>query len=149
MEFYSKLVHAAALSAIVGLMSLTAGCGVEVGAQIASAILPADAHDVTASVNQKISEGKYKEAQDEGMDFLEDHEDESGQLAWALARASAGLSNHNLAVKYAGKAYKAGAVSTVQLMSEPMLAPVRAEIRITLLHPGIGAASPAGAATLE
>lgn len=149
MEFYSKLVHAVALSALVGLMSLQAGCGAEVGAQIASAILPADAHDVTASVNQKISEGKYKEAQDEGMDFLKDHEDKSGQLAWALARASARLSNHSLAVKYAGKAYKAGAVSTVQLMSEPMLAPVRTEIRVTLLGPGTEATDPAGAATLE
>lgn len=149
MKLNSKLVHAAALSAMVGLMSLQAGCGMEVGAQIASAILPADAHDVTASVNQKISEGKYKEAQDEGMDFLKDHEDKSGQLAWALARASAGLSNHNLAVKYAGKAYEAGAVSTVQLMSEPMLAPVRTEIRITLLRPGIDATGPAGAPTLE
>lgn len=149
MESYSKLVHSAAISALVGLMSLQAGCGTEVGAQIASAILPANAHDVTASVNQKISEGKYKEAQDEGMDFLKDHKDESGQLAWALARASAGLSNNNLAVRYAGMAYKAGAVSAVQLMSEPMLAPVRAEIRITLLHPGINATGPAGAFALE
>lgn len=149
MKLNSKLVHAAALSAMVGLMSLQAGCGTEVGAQIASAILPADAHDVTVSVNQKISEGKYKEAQDEGMAFLKDHEDKSGQLAWALARASAMLSNHNLAVKYAGEAYKAGAVSTVQLMSEPMLAPVRTEIRLTLLGAGIDASGPAGAATSE
>lgn len=149
MKLSSKLVHSAALFAMVGLMSLQAGCGTEVGAQIASAILPTDAHDVTASVNQKISEGKYKEAQDEGMDFLKDHEDNSGQLAWALARASARLSNHNLAVKYAGKAYKAGAVSSVQLMSEPMLAPVRTELRITLLRPGADATSPVDAPVLE
>lgn len=145
MKLKSKLVRAAALSAMVGLMSLQAGCGTEVGAQIASAILSADVHDVTASVNRKISEGKFKEAQDEGMDFLQDHEDKSGQLAWALARASARLSNHQLAVKFAGQAYKAGAVSTVQLMSEPMLAPVRTELRITLLHPGVDAADAAGA----
>ncbi|MCC6072929.1 hypothetical protein ACFSQU_14285 [Massilia sp. GCM10020059] len=145
MKLKSKLVRAAALSAMVGLMSLQAGCGTEVGAQIASAILPADVHDVTASVNRKISEGKFKEAQDEGMDYLQDHEDKSGQLAWALARASARLSNHQLAVKFAGQAYNAGAVSTVQLMSEPMLAPVRTELRITLLHPGVDAADAAGA----
>jgi hypothetical protein len=147
MNFCSKLRHAAALTTILGLMSLQQGCGADVGAHIARAILPADAHDVTASVNQKISEGKFKEAQDEGMEFLESERDESGQLAWALARASAGLGNHRLAVKYAGEAYKAGAVSNVQLMSEPMLAPVRTEIRINILGAGIDAFGPASATT--
>jgi hypothetical protein len=146
MKFSSKLVHASALAAMVGLMSLQVGCDKHAGAKI-SGVFFADAHDVTASVNEKISEGKFKEAQDEGIAFLNDHEDKSGQLAWALAKASAKLGNHELAIKYAGEAFKAGAVSNVQLMSEPMLEPVRTDIRFTSLAAGIDAPGPDAAAT--
>ena len=147
MKFDSKLVHASALAALVALMSLQAGCDKDGGAKIGGAFLSADAHDVTASVNGKISEGKFKEAQDQGIAFLKDHQDNSGQLAWALARASAKLGDHDLAIKYAGEAFKAGAVSNVQLMAEPMLEPVRTDIRFTSLAAGIDAPGPDPAAT--
>ncbi|HEY0489612.1 MAG TPA: hypothetical protein VGD30_08890 [Telluria sp.] len=146
MKFHPKLVHASVLAAMVGLMSLQAGCDKDLGAQIASSIRPANAQDVTASVNQKILEAKFKEAQDEGIAFLKGHEDKSGQLAWALAKASAKLGNHDLAIQYAGEAVKGGAVTSVQLMSEPMLDPVRTDIRFTSLAAGIDTASPAAAA---
>lgn len=137
MKFNSRLVHASALAAMLGLMSLQAGCSSDVGAHIAMAIRLANAHDVTVSVNQKISEYRFKEAQDEGIAFLKDHEDKSGQLSWALARASAKLGNLDLAVKFAGEAVRAGAVSHVQLMGEPMLEPVRSDIRFISLAAAI------------
>lgn len=147
MKFIAELGRATALAALVGLACLQSGCDKDVAAQITTAISPVNAQDVTISVNQKIHEGKFLEAQEVGTAFLKDHEDKSGQLAWALARASAKLGNHDQAIQYAGVAVKAGAVSNVQLMSEPMLEPVRTDIRFTSLAAGIDAASPPASVT--
>ena len=143
MNYKSNLEHAFSLAAIVTVMALQTGCDQDIASRIASAILPANAHAVTASVNRKIADARFKEAQDEGIAFLKEHEDKSGQLAWALARVSAKLGNHGLAIKFAGEAVRRGAVSAVQLMAEPMLEPVRTDSRFTSLAAGIRSAGAA------
>lgn len=140
MNFGSTLGRATVLATLLGLASLQAGCSAGAGAEIASMISLTNAHDVMVSVNQKISEGKFRDALEEGASFLKDNEDESGQLAWALARASAQLGNHEQAIHYASLAVKADAVSKVQLMSEPMLEPLRSDVRYTSFVSGGDAA---------
>lgn len=145
MKFNSTLGRATALAALVGLASLQAGCDKGAAGQIASALRPANAQDTSASVNQKLDAAKFKEAQEEGVAFLKDHADKSGQVALATAKASAMLGNADLAIQYASAAIKAGAVSGVQLMSEPLFEPVRTDIRFTSLAAGIDAPGAAAA----
>ena len=146
MKTGSKLGQVLALAAIVGLSALQTGCGRDVGAKIAAAILPADAPAVTASVNQKLAARQFREALDEGASFLKSNQDPSGQLAWALAKASAQLGHHDLAVSYASAAVKADAVSGVTLMAEPLMEPVRTDFRYTSLAAGLESATHAPAA---
>ena len=142
MKLALEVACAWSIAAMVGLASLQAGCDARVGEQIASLILPTDAHDIALSVNKKINAGRFEEAQDEAVAFLAEHDDNSGQLAWALARISARLGSHDLAVKYASEAVRAGAVSGVQLVSEPMLEPVRSDRRFRSLAASINADHP-------
>jgi hypothetical protein len=109
---------------------------------LASGCQQKTAQDVIASVNQNLSHGKFKEAQAQGEDFLAGKEDSGGQLAWALAKACAQLGKHDLAVNYASQAIRANAVSGVELMAEPLLDPIRTDIRLVALAAGMSATAP-------
>ena len=82
-----------ALLLVAALLSLgvQSGCGREEREQIAAAVGAASLQDVTTSVSAKSGQGKFKEAREEGEDFLEGDADTGGRFAWLLARACAQL----------------------------------------------------------
>lgn len=131
----SNFARTILMASLLPLFGLTAGCDKQ-RETLASAIQPRNAQQVTATVNQKLAEGKFKEARSEGQSFLAGGQDPSGQLAWALAKACAQLGDQDAAIKYAGQAVGAHAVATVDLMVEPMLEPVRTDIRLVALAAG-------------
>lgn len=98
---------------------------------------PANAAEVTAEVSRLTAAGKPQQAIEEGEDFLANQDDTSGKLAWELAKASAQASDVERVIRYADAALKAGAVSSVDLMSEPLLEPVRTQPRLVALAAGL------------
>lgn len=140
MTLKSNFARAMLVASLAPLFGLTGGCDKQ-RETLASAIQPRSAQQVTATVNQKLAEGKFKEARSEGESFLAGSQDASGQLAWALAKACAQLADQDAAIKYASQAVAAHAVSTVDLMVEPMLEPVRTDIRLVALAAGTEAAN--------
>jgi hypothetical protein len=136
-------LHKGAIALVFAGGVLLAGCE---GAResIAGAIRPASAQDVAAAVHQKAGEGKFKEAHDEGAAFLAKRDDAGGAVAWETAKASAQAGLADEAVRLATLAVQARAVSGVDLMAEPALAPVHTDARIVALAAGM--AAPAAAA---
>lgn len=123
------------MTSLLSLLGLAAGCDKQ-RETLASAIQPRNAQQVTASANQKLAEGKFNEARTEAESFLAANQDPTGQLAWTLAKACAQLGDPDAAIKYAGQAVAAHAVSSVDVMAEPMLEPVRTDIRLVALAAG-------------
>ena len=132
-------------------LSILSGCD-DAREKIASAISPATAAEVTANVSRQIGAGQFQQAIEEGESYLASNADASGKLAWELAKASAQAKDADRAVRYASAAIQAGAASSVELMSEPLLEPVRTDLRMVSLAAGMSpradgaaAASPAQA----
>jgi hypothetical protein len=120
---------------MLSLLGLAAGCDKQ-RETLASAIQPRNAQQVSASANQKLADGKFKDARTEAESFLAGSQDPTGQLAWTLAKACAQLGDHDAAINYAGQAVASHAVASVDLMAEPMLEPVRTDIRLVALAAG-------------
>lgn len=134
-KFKSSFFPSFMLAAI--MLVLVTGCD-QTREKIAAFIQPQTVEEVTIAVNKKIEQGKFKEAQTEGEGFLNGKEDVSGKLAWALAKACAQTGEHDLAIKYTEQALKANAVTGPQAMTEPLLEPVRTDIRFVSLLAGVG-----------
>jgi hypothetical protein len=126
------------IASVLSLTGLTAGCDKQ-RESLASAIAPRTAQQATATVNQRLAEGKFKEARTDGESFLTGSQDPTGQLAWALAKACAQLGDTDSTIKYASQALAARAVANVDLMAEPMLEPVRTDLRLVALAAGTNA----------
>jgi hypothetical protein len=135
MAFSSNVARTILVAGLLALVGLTAGCDKQ-RESLASAIAPRTAQQVTAAVNQQLADGKFKEARTDGESFLAGSQDPTGQLAWALAKASAQLGDADATIKYASQAVAARAVSNVDLMAEPMLEPVRTDLRLVSLAAG-------------
>lgn len=120
-------------------VALTTGCD-QARQEIANAIKPVTIEDVIVTVNENVRLGKFKEAQTEGEAFLAGKEDSSGRLAWELAKACAQSGELDLAIKYVSQALKANAVNGPQAMVEPLLEPIRTDLRFVSLLVGIGVA---------
>jgi hypothetical protein len=116
---------------------LVTGCE-RAGEKIAAMFSPKTVEEVTAAVNEKLAQHKFKDAQIEGEDFLGGKEDTSGHLAWALAKASAQIGQPDVVIKYTAQAIRAKAVTGPEAMIEPLLEPVRTDIRFVSLLAGIG-----------
>lgn len=135
MTFRSNFARTILVTSLLSLFGLAAGCDKQ-RETLASAIQPRNAQQVAASANQKLTEGKFKEARTEGESFLAGGPDATGQLAWALAKACAQLGDHDAAIQYATQAVASHAVSSVDVMVEPMLEPVRTDVRLVALAAG-------------
>ena len=125
------------LFVIFSMLFLTAGCD-QARENIAAAIKPITVEEVTAVVNEKIDHQQFRQAQTEGEKFLDGKPDASGHLAWALAKASAQSGDHDLAIRYTEQALSAHAVTGPQAMVEPLMEPVRTDIRFVSLLAGMG-----------
>jgi hypothetical protein len=131
----SNFARTIVTAGLLSLFGLTAGCEKQREA-LASAIQPRNVQQVTATANQKLAEGKFKEARTESESFLSSNQDLTGQLAWVLAKACAQLGDADSAINYARQAVAAHAVSGVDVMVEPMLEPIRTDIRLVALAAG-------------
>lgn len=122
--FFSLLVAAALL--------LSGGCD-KAREQIAAAVKPKTAADVTILVNEQIGKLDFAQAKAEGESFLAANDDASGQLPFAVAKACSQLHDIDCALARMGQALKAGALSAEQVISEPLLEPVLADVRFLAL----------------
>lgn len=125
------------LVVITTVLFLATGCD-SAREKMAAAIKPTTVEEVVVSVNEKIDQQKFMPAQVEGEKFLDGKADASGHLAWAIAKASAQTGDHDLAIKYMGQALKTNAVTGPQAMAEPLMEPIRTDIRFVSLVAGIG-----------
>ncbi|MGZ8288617.1 MAG: tetratricopeptide repeat protein [Telluria sp.] len=133
----SNCVRALLLFATLLSLGMQSGCGREEREQIAAAVGADSVQDVTTSVSSKIGQGKFQEAREEGEAFLDGDADSGGRLAWLLAQACAQLGDRDQAIAYVSQAIKARVVDGVQVMAEPMLGPIHADIRLVPLAAGI------------
>lgn len=133
-KFKSSFFSSFMLAAL--MLVLATGCD-QTREKVAAFIQPQTVEEVTIAVNRKIEQRKFTEAQAEAEGFLNGKEDASGKLAWALAKACAQTGAHDLAIKYTEQALKANAVTGPQAMVEPLLEPVRTDIRFVSLLAGI------------
>ncbi|HEX9171462.1 MAG TPA: hypothetical protein VF861_02260 [Telluria sp.] len=127
-----------ALCLMLALAALSAGCG-QARQAIATAIGADNAPDTLRNVRQKIADGQYKAARDEGEAFLEGHTETTKMLAWELAKASVQLGDNERAIYLVEQAIRARVVTGVDLLSEPMLEPLRNDPRLALLAGGMRA----------
>jgi hypothetical protein len=121
----------------VAIVLVATGCN-QTREKVAAFIQPQTVEEVTIEVNKKIEQGKFTEAQAEAEGFLNGKKDGSGKLAWALAKACAQTGALDLAIKYTEQALKVNAVTGPQAMAEPLLEPVRTDIRFVSLLAGVG-----------
>lgn len=126
------------LLALTAALFLTAGCD-QAREKMAAAIKPVNVEEVTVAVNEKIDQRKFREARVEGEKFLDGKTDASGTLAWAIAKACAQTGDHDLAISYTEQALRASAVTGPQAMTEPLMEPVRTDIRFVSLLAGLDA----------
>lgn len=130
----NKFARTIVLASLLPVLGLTAGCDKQ-RESVAAAIQPRTAQQVTATVNQLLAEGKFKEARADGESFLSGKAP-AGPLAWALAKACAQLGDHDAAIQYASRAVADHAVTGVDVMSEPLLEPVRTDVRLLAFAAG-------------
>ncbi len=125
----------AGLLALCAAMPLLSGCD---GAResVAAAIRPASAAEVAGGLRQQIAQGRFAEAGAEGASYLKDKQDAGGVVAWETAKASAQVGKADDAIRFAELAVRGGAVEAVALMSEPLLEPVRSDLRLVALAAG-------------
>jgi hypothetical protein len=125
------------LLAFAAILFLTAGCD-QAREKMAAAIKPVTVEEVTVEVNEKIDQEKFEEARIEGERFLDGKADASGALAWAIAKSCAQTGDYDKAIRYAEQALGTHAVTAPQAMAEPLMEPVRNDIRFVSLLAGIG-----------
>lgn len=133
--FKSSYLPSFMLASVV--LVLATGCD-QAREKIAAVIKPKTVEEVTVAVNEKVEQRRFKQAQTDGEGFLDGKEDASGYLAWAIAKACAQIDETDCAIKYTRQALKANAVTGPQAMIEPLLEPVRTDIRFVSLLAGIG-----------
>jgi hypothetical protein len=138
----SNTLRLAVVFVTLVLAALSSGCE-QARRDIAAALSPATAQDVLKNVRQKIADGNFKAAREEGEAFLEASSDDTGLLAWELSKACAQLGDNDRAIHFVEKAIRAHAVSGIDLMSEPMLEPLRTDPRLVALAAGLAPASAA------
>lgn len=136
------MLLASSVLALCAALPLLSGCE-DARESLASAIKPAGAAEVATGLRRQIAQGKFAEASLEGAGFLKDKQDTAGVVAWETAKASAQAGKLDDAIRYAGLAVKGGTVSAIDLMSEPLLEPVRTDIRFVTLATGDGATAQA------
>jgi len=107
---------------------------------VAEAIRPASAAEVAGALREQIAKGDFSRASTDGAAWLANQADPSGSVAWETAKASAQAGHADAAIRFAGMAVQGGAVDAVQLMTEPMLEPVRLDERLVGLAAGTAAA---------
>lgn len=117
------------------VLGLVTGCD-EAREKVAAALKPRTTEDVAASVNEKIGRKDYSQARLEGVEYLNGKDDPTGKLAWALAKACAQTGDRDLAIKYTGQALQSNLITPAEAMSEPLLEPVREDIRFVSLLAG-------------
>jgi hypothetical protein len=122
------------------LAALSVGCE-QARREIVAAISPPAAQDVLKNVRQKIADGNFRAAREEGETFLGAHSDNTGLLAWELSKACVQLGDNEQGTRFVEQAIRARAVSGIDLMSEPMLEPVRSDPRLVGLAAGLAVAS--------
>jgi len=137
MRQHRNSYHWSSFFVLAAILFLSTGCD-QAREKMAAAIKPVTVEDVTAAVNEKIDHQQFRQAQAEGEKFLDGKADVSGHLAWAIARASAQSGDHDLAIRYTEQALSAHAVTGPQAMAEPLMEPVRTDIRFVSLLAGIG-----------
>lgn len=139
MQTRSKLLLPAVL-AMCAAMPMLAGCE---GARqsVAEAIRPASAAEVAGALREQIAKGEFVHASNEGAAWLADQTDTSGAVAWETAKASAQAGKVDEAIRFAAMAIEGGAVESVRLMSEPLLEPVRHDLRLVSLASGMAPAA--------
>jgi len=120
------------LIALCAVMPLLSACDAA-RENVAAAIRPASAADEAGALRNLIAQGKFKEASTQGASYLSSKEDQGGVVAWEAAKASAQAGKLDDAVRFAGLAVKGGATPGVNLMSEPLLEPVRTDPRLVAL----------------
>lgn len=124
-----------ALCLILALAAVSTGC--EQGrSAIAAVISPDSTPNTLKNVRQKIADGRFKAARDEGEAFLARQIEETGMLAWELAKACVQLGDNERAIRYVEQAIGARVVSGIDLLSEPMLEPLRNDPRLATLAMG-------------
>jgi len=128
-------LFARGLLALCAMAPLLSACD---GARdkVAAAIRPATAVEEAGALRELIAQGKFKEASARGASFLESKEDQGGVLAWETAKACAQAGRPDDAIRFAGLAVKGGATPGVNLMSEPLLEPLRTDPRLVALAAG-------------
>ena len=135
----SNTLRLTAVLLTLALAALSAGCG-QARREIAAAIRPASAQDVLKTVRQKIADGNFKGAREAGEAFLGGNSDGTGLLAWELSKACVQLGDNEQGIRFVEQAIRARAVSGIDLMSEPMLEPVRSDPRLVGLAAGLAPA---------
>jgi hypothetical protein len=121
------------------LAALSAGCE-QARRDIAAVVSPASAQDVLKIVRQKIADGNFKGARETGEGFLNANSDDTGLLAWELSKACVQLGDNEQGIRFVELALRARAVTGNDLMSEPMLEPVRSDPRLVAFAAGLAPA---------
>jgi hypothetical protein len=131
----SKL-RLSALCLTLALAALSTGCE-QARQGIAAVINPNTAADTLKNVRQKIADGHFKAARDQGEAFLASHGDDTGVLAWELSKACVQLGDNEQAIRFVQQAIRARAISGIDLLSEPMLEPLRNDPHLAALAAGL------------
>lgn len=127
-----------ALCLVLAMAALATGCD-QARREIAAVISPDSAADTLKNVRQKIADGHFKAARDLGEAYLAQRKEETGMLAWELSKACVQLGDNEQALRFVEQAVRARVVSGIDLLSEPMLEPLRNDPRLAALAAGYGA----------
>jgi hypothetical protein len=128
-----------ALCLMLALAALSTGCE-QARREIAAAISPDSTPNILKKVRQKIADGHFKAARDEGEAFLDRQIEDTGVLAWELSKACVQLGDNEQALRFVEQAIRARVVSGIDLLSEPMLEPLRNDPRLAALAAGLAPA---------
>jgi hypothetical protein len=132
--FHARFLRLCVVSSFI--IIFTGGCN-EARENLASVIRPKTVEDIVITVNEKIAQSKFSQARSEGEEFLKANKDPAGNLAWALAKACAQTGEYEAAIQYLQQALSGNASYVEQAMSEPLLEPIRTDIRFVSLISGI------------
>lgn len=116
--------------------ALLTGCE-QVRREIAAAFSPHSTPNTLKNVRQKIANGQFKAAREEGEAFLARQVEDTGVLAWELSKACVQLGDNEQAIRFVEQAIRARVVSGIDLLSEPMLEPLRNDPRLAALAAGL------------
>lgn len=130
----SKLSRSA-LCLMLAMAALATGCE-QARREVAAAISPDSAPDTLKNVRQKIADGHFKAARELGEAYLTRQIGETGMLAWELSKTCVQLGDNDQALRFVEQAVRARVVSGLDLLSEPMLEPLRNDPRLAALAAG-------------